>query len=59
MKSIIYKYEDMNTAANLINSLTLTGIKNFRIAAQLSDILDSGKIKNYEERVNVEKEEPE
>lgn len=49
MKAIVYSYEKMARAGELINLLKISGISNIRIIAELADILDSGKIGDYEE----------
>lgn len=49
MKVIIYEYELMKKAGKLLNELTISGTGNFRVLAELADILDSGKTGEYEE----------
>lgn len=44
MKIIIYEYEKMVKAGQLLNSLEVSGSSNFRALAELANILDSGKI---------------
>ena len=44
MKTITYKYESMKRAGQLLNKLVVSGTSNFRILAELSYILDSGKL---------------
>ena len=44
MKIIIYEYEKMVRAGQLLNSLEVSGSSNFRALAELANILDSGKI---------------
>lgn len=44
MKTLTYEYEKMIRAGQLLNGLVVTGTTNFRILAELSDILDSGKM---------------
>lgn len=46
MKIVIYSHEKMLRAGNLLNALHVSGCDNFRILAELSDILDSGEIKD-------------
>lgn len=43
MKTLIYKYENMLRAGQLLNSLTISGTSNFRALAELANILDSGE----------------
>lgn len=43
MKTLTYEYEKMVRAGQLLNSLVVSGSSNFRILAELADILDSGK----------------
>jgi len=43
-KFLLYKYDDMARAGRLFNAISATGTTNFRILAQIADILDSGKI---------------
>lgn len=46
MKIVIYKEDDIQTVANLINSLDIRGFEQARIVSKIGDILDSGEIKN-------------
>lgn len=41
-KVLTYDYDKMKRAGILINSLSATGCQNFRVLAELADILDSG-----------------
>lgn len=50
MKVVIYEYELMKKAGKLLNELTVSGTGNFRILAELANILDSGKTGEYEEK---------
>lgn len=57
MKIIIYNHEKMLQAGNLLNMLHVSGCDNFRILAELSDILDSGEIKDRHEPKKLCKED--
>lgn len=50
MKVIIYEYKKMLRAGKLLDSLKVSGSSNFRVLAELADILDSGKSGEYEEK---------
>lgn len=52
MKIVIYKEDDIQTIANLVNSLNIKGFEQARILSKIGDILDSGEIKNREEGEN-------
>lgn len=49
MKVVIYKEDDIQTVANLVNSLNIRGFEQARIVSKIGEILDSGEIKNREE----------
>lgn len=49
-KVIIYDEENMVHAAKLLDNVTATGIKNFRMLAEIANILDSGKRGEYNEQ---------
>lgn len=52
MKTITYEYEKMIRAGQLLNSLVVSGSSNFRVLAELADILDSGTLgETYEREV--------
>jgi len=40
---LIYEYEKMQRAGQLLNLLVVSGTSNFRALSELADILDSGK----------------
>lgn len=42
MKTLSYEREQMVRAGRLLNSITVTGVANCRLMAELADILDSG-----------------
>lgn len=42
MKTLTYEREKMMRAGQLLNSLYVSGSANFRLLAELADILDSG-----------------
>lgn len=43
-KKIVYDYEDMKRAGQLLNMIKISGIDNIRLMAELAMIMDSGKI---------------
>ena len=45
MKMVIYKHDDIQMVANLVNSLDIRGFEQARIVSKIGDILDSGEIK--------------
>lgn len=49
MKVLIYNHEDMLRAGEILRNITVTGISNIRMLAELADILDSGQTGNCEE----------
>lgn len=49
MKVVVYKHDDIQTVANLVNSLNIRGFDQARIVSKIGEILDSGEIKNREE----------
>lgn len=42
MKTLTYEYEKMARSGQILNGLVVTGVSNFRLLAELADILDSG-----------------
>ena len=48
-KLLVFEYDNMKRAGQLINMVTVSGVNNIRILAELSMILDSGKIVEKEE----------
>ncbi len=56
MKVIIFEYDKMVRAGQLINSITATGASNFRALAELADIIDSGQPGDYEEHTRSDGE---
>ena len=58
MKCLVYSYTDIETAASMLNNLSVTGIEQARIISAIADILDRGKIKNIDERPKKEEEAP-
>ena len=48
-KKLVYDYENMKRAGQLLNMLKISGVDNIRILAELSMILDSGTIEEKEE----------
>lgn len=49
MKALIYEYEKMFRAGEIMRQVSATGIDNFRLLKELGDILDSGKLGEYKE----------
>lgn len=50
MKIVVYKYDDIQTITNLINSVNFRGFEQARLISEIGRILDSGEIKNRHER---------
>lgn len=47
-KKLVYNYEDMKRAGQLLNMVKISGVDNIRIMAELSMILDSGTVEDNE-----------
>lgn len=47
---LIYKYENMLRAGKIMQEISAKGAENFRLLAELADILDSGTPGDYEEK---------
>lgn len=45
---LIFDYEKMLRAGEILKHITITGISNIRMLAELADILDSGQVGKYE-----------
>lgn len=54
-RKLTYPYDMMETAAVLLSGMTLTGIENFRRAAKLADILDSGELSAENDEMLIKK----
>ena len=54
MKLIVYKYDNIKRAGELINLLTASGARNFRLLAEMADILDTGELCEEIEKVGVQ-----
>lgn len=54
MRVIIYEHEKMKYAGSLLNQIEVSGTKNFRILAEIADILDSGKMGDYSKKEDGE-----
>ena len=50
MKTVIFKYEDIQLLASIINSLQLNGFENARLVVKAGNILDSGAIKEMTDK---------
>lgn len=50
MQIIIYEKEKINRSIELLENMTVTGIKNFRLLSELVAILKSGKQGDYKEQ---------
>ena len=48
-KTLTYDYDMMKRAAGLMEGLSVTGINNFRILAEIANILDSGELSEENE----------
>lgn len=53
MKLMVYKYDNIKRAGELINFLTVSGARNFRLLAEMADILDTGELCEEIEKVGV------
>lgn len=47
MKTVIFKYEDIQLLASIINSLSLSGFENAKLVVKAGNILDSGIVKEF------------
>lgn len=54
-KTLTYDYDTMVHAADLFGGLQLTGVENFRKAARIADILDSGELSEENEEMVIKK----
>ena len=52
-KRLTYDYDRMKKAASLMEGLSVTGINNFRILAEIANILDSGELSEENEDVLI------
>lgn len=52
-KTLTYDYDMMKRAASLMEGLSVTGINNFRILAEIANILDSGELSEENEDVLI------
>lgn len=52
-KRLTYDYDMMKKAASLMEGLSVTGINNFRILAEIANILDSGELSEENEDVLI------
>lgn len=50
MQIVIYEMEKIKKLTDYINSMSFNGFKAAKIISEIGDILDSGEIKNREER---------
>lgn len=50
LKTVIFKYEDIQLLASIINSLQLNGFENARLVVKAGNILDSGAIKEMTDK---------
>lgn len=52
-KRLTYDYDLMKQAAGLLDKLSVTGIQNFRILADVANILDSGELSEENEEMTI------
>lgn len=50
MKTVTFKYEDIQILASIINSLPLKGFENAKLVVKAGNILDSGIIKELPDK---------
>lgn len=50
MKVLVFEYDKMVRAGQLLNSLSISGADNFVALGELVKIINSGKVGDYEEK---------
>lgn len=52
-KTLEYDYELMKRAGALLNEITVKGVENIRILAEIANILDSGKFVEENDEMTI------
>ncbi len=50
MKIVEYNYEDIQKIVNVLNTITVVGTDSCRAIAQIADLIETGRVKNFIEK---------
>lgn len=50
MKIVEYNYEDIQKIVSVLNTITVVGTYSCRAIAQIADLIETGRVKNFIEK---------